>query len=200
VEEQVDPMTEIQMTPHWVWRVMFEASDWSDPVMIQIQVGSTTYRRRVMKRQSLHLLEERLCDMPERDENTLWFRPDKVKIDAEIALYECQEEEILTIIQKEDGMIPVEMSFRHTTRRVTTSIPQAARATKEWVSLVWDVPRNILRTHISIDSDNVLQVNVLELEHSTEQYDDVPPAYVWVRIGENRRRQYRAQRATDAIQ
>jgi hypothetical protein len=134
--------------------------------------------------------------MPGRDENTLWFRPDKLKIDAEISLYEWQEEEILTIIQREDGMITVEMSFRQTTRIVTTPIPHAVRATKDWVNLTWDVPRNVLRTHISIGSNDVLQVKVLELE----QYDDVPSAYVWVRIGENRRRQYRDQRAIDAIQ
>jgi hypothetical protein len=114
VEEPVEPMEAIQMIPHSVWRVSFEAPDWSEPVMIRIQVVNTTYRRSIMKRQSLYLLEERLCDMPGRDENTLWFRPDKVKVDAEVSLFEWREEEILTIIQKQDGMIPVEMSFRHT--------------------------------------------------------------------------------------
>jgi hypothetical protein len=148
VDDTVDPMEAIQMIPHSVWRVTFEAPDWSEPVMIRIQVGSTTYRRSIMKRQSLHVLEERLCDMPQRDENTLWFRPDKVKVDAEVSLFEWKEEEILTIIQKEDGMIPVEMSFRHTTRRVTIPIPQAIRATKDWANLVWSIPRNILHTRV----------------------------------------------------
>jgi hypothetical protein len=153
-----------------------------------------------MKRQSLFLLEERLSDMPERDENTLWFRPDKAKVDATISMFEWKEEDILTIVRRVDGMIPVEMSFRHTTRRVTTPIPQAVRAAKDWVNLVWSVPRNVLQIRVSIGSDEVLQVRILELEHSTEQYDDIPLAYVWARIGEFRRRQYKAQRAIDVIQ
>jgi hypothetical protein len=127
-------------------------------------------------------------------------RPDKVKVDAEVSPFEWQEQEILTIIQKEDGMIPVEMSFRHTTRRVTTPIPQAIRATKDWVNLVWSIPRNILHTRVSIGPNDMPEVRILELEHSTEQFDDIPLAYVWIRIGEFRRRQYRAQRTINAIQ
>jgi hypothetical protein len=138
--------------------------------------------------------------MPERDENTLWFRPDKVKVDATISLFEWKEEDILTIVQRENGMIPVEMSFRHTTRKVTTPIPQAVRAAKDWANLVWSVPRNVLQIHVSIGTDKVLQVRVLELEHSTEQYDNIPLTYAWARIGEFRRRQYKAQRAIDVIQ
>jgi hypothetical protein len=58
VDEPVDPMENIQMIPHSVWRVTFEAPDWWEPVMIRIKVGNTTYRRAIMKRQSLSLLEE----------------------------------------------------------------------------------------------------------------------------------------------
>jgi hypothetical protein len=196
-DESVDPMEAIQMTPHSVWSVTFEAPDWWEPVMIRVKVGDTTYRRAITKRQSLSLLEERLNDMPGRDENTLWFRPDKVKIDGTISLFEWNEEDILTVIQKTDGLIQMEMNFRHTMRGVTTPIPQVIRAAKDWVNLVWSVPRNVVQIHVSIGANEILQVQILELEHSTEQYDDIPMAYVWARIGEFRRRQYRAQRAID---
>jgi hypothetical protein len=131
VDELVQPMAERHMNPHSIWRVDFEAVDWTWPAWIQVQVGEYVYRRRIMHRQTLVQLEESLIDMPGRDEETAWFAPDGRLIDASISLF-----------HREDGMFPAELSFRHaTTRRTTTPYSQLEREAKNWVTLAWDVPR-----------------------------------------------------------
>jgi hypothetical protein len=137
--------------------------------------------------------------MPTRNEKTLWFRPDGRKVDAEISFYEWQDEETLTILKKEDDLIPVEMHFRHTTRRVTCPISQAVQNTKDWVNAAWMAKRSILQTRCSLGPNDSLCIEAIEEENSSEEFDDVPMVYVWMRLSESRMRQYRAQRTVDVL-
>jgi hypothetical protein len=136
-----------------------------------------------------------------RDEETAWFAPDGRLIDGSISLFPWHEDDTMKIVHHEDGMFPAELSFRHaTTRRTTIPYRQLEREAKNWVTLAWDVLRMTLRTRISTRSDGTILVKVMEQPHSPEQFDNVPLAYVWVRDEDNRRRQYRAQRAYDLTQ
>jgi hypothetical protein len=186
--------------PHSVWRITFEAYDWTWPITIQVQVGEATFPRQIMRRQTLLKLERLLNDIPERTEETMWIAPDGTRVTSEIALYSWNNDDILKVVHCPGGTIPIWMSFRHTTsRRNDVPIHLAERIARDWVMQTNILPRNVLRTKVNCHQDGFLEVKVMEIEHSSEQFDNVPLVYVWLRGDDNRRTQYKAQRTVDLL-
>jgi hypothetical protein len=116
-DEPVDPMIIRSIIPHSVWRITFEAFDWTWPITIQVQVGEVTFPRQIMRRQTLQKLERLLNDIPERTEETMWIAPDGTRITSGIALYSWSNDDILKVVHCPGGVIPIWMNFRHTTSR-----------------------------------------------------------------------------------
>jgi hypothetical protein len=200
-DDPVDPMSNHMIVPHSVWLITFEAYDWTWPITISVQVGVTVYQRQIMRRQTLQQLEERLNDMPHRDEETMWIAPDGSRINSAISLYSWSNDDIMQVVHRPGGLIPVWMSFRHTcTKRIDVSIHIAERTARDWVTLTNVMPREALRTRVRYHSEGYLDVKVMEIAHSSEQFDDVPLVYIWIRGEDNRRTQYKAQRTVDLIQ
>jgi hypothetical protein len=153
-----------------------------------------------MRRQTLQQLEERLNDMPHRDEETMWIAPDGARINSAISLYSWSNDDIMQVIYRPGGTIPVWMSFRHTSmKRNDVPIHLAEREARDWVKQTNIMPRNALRTRVTYHREGYLDVKVMEIEHSSEQFDDVPLVYIWIRVEDNRRTQYKAQRTVDLI-
>jgi hypothetical protein len=200
-DEPVDPMITYGIIPHSVWKITFEAYDWTWPITIRVQVGEVTYQRQIMRRQTLQKLEKQLDDIPSRSEETMWIAPDGTRITSEISLYAWNKDDILKVVYCPGGLIPIWTNFRHTSaRRNDVQIHLAERTAREWVLQTNDIPQNVLRTKIRYHPDGFLDVKVMEIEHSSEQFDNVPLVYVWVRGDDNRRMQYKAQRTIDLIQ
>jgi hypothetical protein len=200
-DDPVDPMINHMVVPHSVWRITFEAYDWTWPITIQVQVGEASYPRQIMRRQTLQKLEKQLEDIPSRDEETMWIAPDGTRITAEIALYSWSNDDILKVVHCPGGVIPIWMQFRHTTsRRNDVPIHLAERVARDWVIQTNIIPRNVLRAKVRYHPNNYLEVSIMEIEHSSEQYDNVPLVYVWLRGNDDRRMQYKAQRTIDLIQ
>jgi hypothetical protein len=149
IENPVDPMIDKGIIPHSVWHVTFEASDWTWPITIRVQVGESVYQRQIMRRQSLYQVEERLNDMPSRDEETIWIAPDGLRINSEISLYEWSEGDTLLIIHRIGGLIPIQMSFRHTTtKRDEVQMYMSDRVARDWVTQTCEVSKNALCTRL----------------------------------------------------
>jgi hypothetical protein len=200
-DDPVDPMINHMITLHSVWLVTFEAFDWTWPITIRVQVGETVYQRQIMRRQPLQLLEERLNDIPSRDEETLGIAPNGLRINSAISLYAWSNDDTLLVVHRPGGLIPVWMNFRHTsTKRNDVPIHLAERTARDWVTQTCIVPRNALRTSGTYNHEGHLVVKMMEQAHSSEQFDNVPMVYVWIRGEDNRRTQYKAQRAVDLIQ
>jgi hypothetical protein len=141
-----------------------------------------------------------LNDIPERSEETMWIAPDGTRITSEIALYSWSNDDILKVVYCPGGVIPIWMRFRHTTsRRNDVQIYLAERTARDWVMQTSIIPRNVLRTKVRYHSNGYLEVSVMEIQHSSEQYDNVPLVYVWLRGDDNRRTQYKAQRTIDSL-
>jgi hypothetical protein len=77
VDVPVDPMIRKGVLPSSVWLVEFEPLDWKGPVTIQVRVNDDIHRRQIMRGQTQLQLEDRLDNMPGRDEETIWFSPDR---------------------------------------------------------------------------------------------------------------------------
>jgi hypothetical protein len=134
-------------------------------------------------------LAERLIDIPSSDEETDWFGPDGQRMNEEIAPHECHTDDVLKVIQRHDGRYVAHMTFRHDTIiRNDVQIRSAEREARAWVEQVWGIPKNALQTKMNLGEDGTLHVRVAEQFLSTEQYDDTPAVYIWLRGGDNRRR------------
>jgi hypothetical protein len=107
----------------------------------------------------------------------------------------------MLVVYRPGGMIPIWMSFRHTfMKRNDAPIHLAERLARDWVTQTNTIPRNALRTRFTYHREGYLDVKVMENAHSSDQFDNVPLVYIWIRGEDNRRTQYKAQRTVDLIQ
>jgi hypothetical protein len=147
----------------------------------------------------LEQLEEQLQDLPQRD-TTKCYRPEGIEIDGSIGLYDWHTNDILGMRRELEEEFQMRAKFGHDTfYKGVTRAHNLKQEARQWVEGVWGIPPQNLKTRIYEETPGNPIVMIHEKFHSTEEYDNEPEVYLWLKITEQRYRQYPRQRVIDIL-
>jgi hypothetical protein len=129
------------------WKVEFWAPGWGEPVDIPVQFDGRSCQFTIRRRQTLDQLDQMLDSFPQPDDWTTWYRPEGIRIDHGIGLYNWHKDDLIEIRRDVGREIPLLVKFRHTTMMKADSRDwQIQREAKKWAESTYGLNSRLLNT------------------------------------------------------